>query len=123
MMTGMVTAAHEAVIQVSVRGPLGPEVQVDAVLDTGFTGFLTLPAPLITALGLPFAGTAQATLGDGSPVALDVFEATVLWDTRDRPVMVLAAAGGALVGMAMLFGYRLTLEGADGGAVQIEALP
>jgi len=28
-----------------------------------------------------------------------------------------------LVGMAMLFGYRLRLEGADGGAVQIEALP
>ena len=55
-------------------------------------------------------------------VSIDVFEATVLWDNHVRQVTVLAAEGGVLVGMSMLFGYRLLLEGADGGAVQIEAL-
>jgi predicted aspartyl protease len=54
---------------------------------------------------------------------MDVFEATVVWDNHVRLVTVLAAQGGALIGMSMLFGYRLLLEGADGGTVQIEALP
>jgi clan AA aspartic protease len=123
MITGIITAAREAVIRVVVRGPSGHEASVDAVIDTGFTGFLTLPASLVVALGLPFAGTTRATLSDGSEVAIDVFEATVVWDTRDRQVTVLATEGDVLVGMAMLFGFRLTLEGAVGGPVQIEALP
>ena len=123
MITGVVTASREAVVQVMVRGAHSPDVPVDAVIDTGFTGFLTLPPPLITMLGLAFAGTTRATLGDGSAIAIDVFAATVVWDNHDRLVTVLAAQGGALVGMSMLCGYRLLLEGADGGAVQIEALP
>jgi hypothetical protein len=64
-----------------------------------------------------------ATLSDGSVVAIDVFAATVVWDSHDRQVTVLATAGGVLVGMAMLFGFRLTLAGAVGWPVQIEALP
>lgn len=123
MISGVVTANREAVVPVVIRGAHGHNVYVDAVIDTGFTGFLTLPAPLIATLGLAFAGTTRATLGAGSTVSMDVFEATVLWDNHVRSVTVLAATGGALVGMAMLFGYRLTLEGADGGAVHIEALP
>lgn len=123
MITGVVTPSREAVVQVMVRGAHGQDVSVDAVIDTGFTGFLTLSPTLIAMLGLAFFGTTRATLGDGSAVSIDVFEATVLWDNHVRLVTVLAAEGGALVGMSMLFGYRLILEGADGGAVQIEALP
>jgi hypothetical protein len=53
---------------------------------------------------------------------MDVFEATVLWDARERDVAVLVAEGAALVGMALLSGYRVTLEVEDGGSVRIEAL-
>ena len=123
MITGVVTANREAMVLVTVLNSQGRDVMVDAVIDTGFTGFLTLPALLVATLGLTFAGTTQATLGDGSDVLIDVFEAMVLWDNRVRQVTVLAAEGGALVGMSMLFGYRLILEGAAGGLVQIEALP
>jgi clan AA aspartic protease len=123
MITGILTAAREAVIPLVVRGPAGHEAAVDAVIDTGFTGWLTLPTALVVALGLPFGGSTRATLSDGSEVAMDVFEATVVWDTRERQVTVLATEGGVLVGMAMLLGFRLTIEGAVGGLVQIEALP
>ncbi len=123
MITGVVTAAREAVLRLQVQGPAGHTVTVEAVLDTGFTGFLTLPAAVVTTLGLPFAGTSRATLSDGSEVGLDVFEATVLWDGRPRAVTVLAAEGGVLVGMAMLWGFRLTLDGVIGGRVQLYALP
>lgn len=81
-----------------------------------------LPTSLVGALGLPFAETTHATRSDGSEIAMDVFEATVVWDTRYWQVTVLATEGGALVGMAMLLGVRLTIEGAVGGLVRIEAL-
>jgi clan AA aspartic protease len=123
MITGVVTASREAVVQVIVRGPHNRDVPMEAVIDTGFTDFLTLSPTLIAMLGLAFAGTTRATLSDGSAVSIDVFEATVVWDNHVRLVTVLAAPGGALIGMSMLFGYRLLLEGAYGGVIQIEALP
>lgn len=100
----------------------GQEVQLDAVIDTGFTGFLTLPAQLIADLELPFTAVTRAELGDGSGVDMDVFEGVVRWDNQEQDIVILAAEGGVLVGMSMLSGYRLTLDVEDGGAVLIEAL-
>jgi clan AA aspartic protease len=122
MITGVVTSNREAIIRVLVRAARGQEAQVEAPIDTGFTGFLTLPARLIASLALSFAGTTRAALADGSEVAMDVFEATVLWDNQERDVVALAAEGVALVGMALLSGYRVTLEVEDGGSVRIDPL-
>jgi clan AA aspartic protease len=122
MITGVVTSNREATIRVLVRGVYGQEAEVEAVIDTGFTGFLTLPAGLIASLALSFAGTTRAALADGREVAMDVFETSVLWDNLERDVVVLEAEGVALVGMALLSGYRVTLEVQGGGSVRIEAL-
>jgi clan AA aspartic protease len=123
MITGLVTAEREAIIALTVRGFGGQEEPIEAVIDTGFNGFLTLPPPLISGLALPFAGVTRAELGDGSEVDIDVFAATVLWDSHERAVLILGAEGGPLLGMSLLSGYRVTLEVKDGGAVMIEALP
>ena len=122
MINGFVTSNREARIRIVMRSSGRQETQVEAVIDTGFNGFLTLPSQFITNLALPFAGTTCATLGDGSEAYLDVFEATVLWDNQERDIVVFAAEGEALVGMSILSGYRVTLEIEDGGAVTIEAL-
>jgi len=123
MITGVVTSDWEAVVSVQVRGIDGGGEVVDAVLDTGFNGFLALPVSLVSQLRLPFAGTTRVTLGDGSEVHLDMFEAMVNWDNREQNVVVLRAEGGALVGMSLLAGYRVTLEVEEGGVVRIESLP
>ena len=47
MIQGEVNAAYEAVITLSVQGSEGQVREVDAVVDTGFTGFLTLPPALV----------------------------------------------------------------------------
>ena len=122
MMSGVVTSNREAVIRVLVRGARGQEAQVEGVIDTGFTGFLTLSAGLIATLALSFAGTTRAALADANEVPMDVFEAIVLWDNQERGVVTLAAEGAALVGLALLSGYRVTLNVEDGGSVSIEAL-
>jgi clan AA aspartic protease len=123
MIHGSVNARREATIRLLVRGPHGQEQDVDAVIDTGFTGQLTLPTALVVGLGLVGRGHGRAILADGSSVLYDVHEASLLWDGQPRRVMAEPAAAEALVGMEPLDGYELRIQAIAGGSVTIEALP
>ena len=68
MIEGVVNSAYEAVIPLSLRGPAGQAQEVEAMIDTGFTRFVTLPPSLVSELGLVLMGTSEATLADGSEV-------------------------------------------------------
>ena len=122
MITGHVTSAREAIIRVAVRGAGPREATIEAVIDTGFDEFLTLPASVVADLALPFAGATRALLGDGRGVSLDAFEAVVLWDRDERQVVTLETGSQALVGMAMLSGSRVELNVVEGGRVAIQAI-
>ncbi len=52
MITGVVTEDRQAIIHLIVRGPAGQEQEVEAIIDTGFDGWLSLPSSLIVRLGL-----------------------------------------------------------------------
>jgi len=110
MMTGVVTPNRQAVIELTLRSTSGQVNTVEAIIDTGFNGFLTLPLPHIARSGFPYEGTVGAVLGDGREVALDIFAGTVVWDGQDRDVVVLGADGDVLVGMALLAGSRVINE-------------
>ena len=122
MLTGRVNAENEAVVYIQVLGPAGQVVPVEAAIDTGYNGFLTLPMSLIRDLDLPFKGTARATLGDGNEVRMDLFLAAVAWEEEPCEVLVLASEGRVLLGMSMLAGSRVTLDVEDEGDVTIESL-
>jgi clan AA aspartic protease len=121
VITGTVNADLEATVDLTVRGPGDRERGVRAVLDTGFDGWLTLPAAVIGSLRLAHRGRVPAMLADGTRTEFDIYAATILWDGTARPVPVGAAEGTALVGMSLLEGSRLTVEVKDGGLVRIEA--
>jgi clan AA aspartic protease len=123
MIRGQVDAFDQAVIPLSIRRADGTVFDAEAVIDTGFSDYLTLPLHQIVALGLPFRLRQTFTLADGSDVEFDTYRATVVWDHRDRVVAVLAAEGDILVGMRMLRGHHVFLDVIDGGAVRIEARP
>jgi clan AA aspartic protease len=122
MMEGKISGLREAVIRLNISGPECSQ-EIEAVLDTGFNGFLTLTRPVGQALGLLARGSRRATLADGSIVALDVYRATVQWNGQKRRVLVLQAEGGSLVGMSLLYGNRVVLDVVEGGDVLIEPLP
>ena len=122
MIHGQVNANQEIILSLQVRGPNERTADIESALDTGFNGFLTLPPELVSVLQLPFWETSEFTLGDGNNVAFNVHIATVLWDGQERDVFVLAAEGGPLLGMSLLYGFRLTIDVVDGGSVIIEAL-
>ncbi len=122
MLTGQVTREKEAIVILEVQGRDGQAVKIEAAIDTGFNGFLTLPRALIDELELPFLGSAQAALGNGNQVEMDLFLAVARWTEGLRNMFVLEAEGGVLVGMLLLDGCRIILDVEEGGVVSIESL-
>ena len=121
MIEGVVNAAYEPVVTVVVQGQAGRTREIEAVIDTGFTGFLTVPPSLATELELDYRGTSRATLADGSEVTLPSYGVAVLWDGQPRYVEADAADATPLVGMRMLDRHNLNIEVERGGRVVIEA--
>ncbi|HKI02347.1 MAG TPA: clan AA aspartic protease [Thermoanaerobaculia bacterium] len=121
MMTGTVSF-HEATFRLVVCGPSGEEREVEAVVDTGFNGSLTLPPYLVAELGLPFRTKTTALLGDGSQVLFNVHDGIVLWNGRPRRVAVDVADTEPLFGMRLMEGHELTIEVIEGGSVSITEL-
>jgi clan AA aspartic protease len=120
-MTGVVRG-DEAVIRLSVRGSGGERQRIEAVIDTGFTGYLTLPPRVIEGLGLTRRGSARAILADGSTRLFGLFDAVVTWDRRAIRVPVGEADATPLVGMAMLDGFELNVRVRPRGRVTITRL-
>ena len=114
---------REAIIELEVSGPGQPAQQFEAVIDTGYNGYLTLPSHLVTALQLPFVGHRRGTLADGSVTRLDAYLATVVWHGQPKDVLISQTAGTPLIGMSLLEGSRLTMDVVDGGEVILEELP
>lgn len=122
MITGHVNTEREAIVSLVVRGPEGQEQTVEAIIDTGFTGRITLPPYLITALGLQYRGRGWVVLGDGSESQFEIFEAGVVWEGKLRQVAVDAADTEPLVGMSLLDGHELAIQVVPGGTVSIRSL-
>ena len=97
--------AGEARIQLKIRGPRRQVREIEAVIHTGYTGSLTLALALITSLGLRWKSFGRGILADGSECLFDVYVGKVLWDGKERRVLVDEADTDSLVGMALLNGY------------------
>ncbi len=121
MILGVVNAAHEAVVTLSLQDTDGRTRDIEAVVDTGYSGFLTLPPTLVDELGLPFAYMGQAFLANDAEVDFDVHYVTVLWDGRPRDIEADATGSTPLVGMLLLDRHNLSIEVETGGSVVIQA--
>ena len=123
MMMGIVNSRREAIIQFAVLGYNHQKQAIKAVIDTGYTGFLTLPSAVITTLGLTWYMQEEGILGDGSLCMFNVFEATVIWDGQIKSIEINESETEPLVGMGLLEGYELNIQGFAGGLVTIKPLP
>lgn len=122
MMQGFVNTNYEAVISVVVSHN-GKLKSVNAFIDTGFTGFLSLSSKIIADLELPWSYRERATLGDDSETLFDIHNASIIWDGKFRGIEINSADTEPLLGMSMLRGYRLQVDNIPGRLVVIEALP
>jgi clan AA aspartic protease len=122
MIYGVVNLRREATLPLVVGNSSEKQQVIDTVIDTGFDGFLSLPSEIITRLELPWTISNPATLGDGSETVFDFYTGRVIWNGEYRTIDIAESETEPLLGMAMLYGYRLQVDNVEGGIVQIEAL-
>jgi predicted aspartyl protease len=80
MIIGIVNADFEPIIPLSICGSNGKVYTQEAIVDTGFNGWLSLPPDLIAELNLKWKRRGRAILGDGTECVFDVYEAVLVWD-------------------------------------------
>ncbi len=85
MITGHVNANREAILSIAICDENGLEHIRDAVADTGFDGWLSLPPEFIETLGLSWQRFGRAILADGSERAFNIFGGDVLWMDSCEP--------------------------------------
>jgi clan AA aspartic protease len=122
MILGNVNARREAIVQVVVLGGGQRKQSLKAVVDTGFTGALTLPPDVIAELGLVCVAQQEGVLGNGEVHLFDVYEGDVIWDGRISAIEINESRSDPLIGMGLLEGYELRIESIAGGTVRIQAL-
>ena len=112
-------------IDVTVANIVEPtrSMTLDAVVDTGATVHLALPQSVIDELGLQYLGKQRVELANGAEAQFDVYTALVSWRGQGRMAPAFASESEPLVGMAMLWGSRLTVDAWDGGDVIVAEVP
>lgn len=122
MIRGKVDETGDALIPLVVSGEGDRSHEIEAVVDTGFKGFLTLPSSLIDDLEGTLIGLGRAVLADGNEKLFPLYEVTVEWDGQTRIVEADAADTDPLVGMAMMENYVLRIEVRSEGGVTLQRL-
>ncbi len=115
-MMGRIDGSGRALVRVHLRASAAnAPLELDAWIDTGFTGDLVLPKAIVSVLQLPQSGTTGAELGDGSTVILNTYTCWIDWFEAERQLEVVANNGQiALLGVGLLRDHRLVVDYAAG---------
>ena len=120
MIRGFINDGLELKVVVEISNGDGAFESVEAVLDTGFGGGLTLPIDAVERLGLKCVNPVHLIpAGDRQMEGL-VYQGFVKWFGREREIDVIAAEGQPLLGMALLDGCKITVRARPGGEALIE---
>ena len=122
MIRGNVNAGRQATIPIEIRGRGGLFHSLEAVIDTGFSGHLTLDPETIKLLDLRPMRSVDVILAGNLGRTLNAFRGAVLWHDQMRTVRILEASGMPLLGMRLLAGSQLTLQVRIGGEALIEQM-
>lgn len=121
MISGVVVDGY-ATVPITFCLPNQPSLDIQFVIDTGFTDYLCLPSEAVAVLGLPFLYDIPANLANNSNVILPVHEATIIWHQSEQEVRVLATGRRPLLGTALLNKCELIIQFNEGCLVTIEQI-
>ena len=123
MIRGAFNERIQPMVVVEIADSEGQYHPVEALLDTGFTQYLTLPPDEIARLGLEYADRLPMILANGQRIEVSVYEGLVKWFGESKSARVIAVDGLPLLGMSMLENCKVTFSAQSGGEILIEAIP
>lgn len=109
-MMGSFNGGGNPTFRISVWGifPDNP-VEMEVLLDTGFSGFLTLPLQTALPLGLVLLSTAEYVMADNSKQLNLLCHGTIGFDGEQVSGLIAISPGDPLLGMEFLRKSRLRL--------------
>jgi clan AA aspartic protease len=123
MIGGEINSELEAMISVEVLVSDQRARRIDAVIDTGYNGYLTLPAAVVAELDLLWLDRGLGTLADDRVISFDIYVAQIMWNEKPREIPVDVTESTPLIGMALMEGYELKAQIRRGGKVTLKPLP
>ena len=109
----------EAWVEIAIADEAGILRPLEAVVDTGFTGWLTVPSNIMSDLGLIPAGSALSTMASGIETESVFCNAVVMWHENAVNVLVDIMDNVPLIGTDLLSDSRLIIDWWDGGEVVV----
>ena len=113
-MIGYLDANGDAYLEVEVANPLGWKSKLNCLIDTGFTGFLSIPILEAFPIGLLLVGIIPVTHADGSVrnKLMCLGSAGKGDETQEGVILIEEGSKQALLGMEFLrqFKKRLVLD-------------
>lgn len=122
MIRGKVTANREAIVHLTMVDANAENQIIEATIDTGFNGFLTLSPELVQKLGFPRLGRGRVILADGSDGIFEIYKASIVWNGEIKHIETDVLDAKPLVGMALLEGFLLQIKIVTDGEVTITPL-
>jgi predicted aspartyl protease len=109
--TGFFDKSGSPALKITISGPFGEGVEFDAILDTGFTGFICMPLLRALPLGLMLYGTTSVELADGSTSMKLTAKGMAKVEGEDKIGVVILepSANDILIGMAFLRSFEKAL--------------
>lgn len=119
MINGIVRPDLHPTVRLAVFGPQDKYRIVDAIIDTGFNGELSLPSGIVDELDLPWLFQEYLTLGNGQRVTSDIYSASIQMGDIERDVRLDCAETDPLIGLELLRGMYLAMDVVVGGTVTL----
>ena len=122
MIRGRVDSYRQAWVQLDLKSRTGRLQRIEAVVDTGFDGNLTLPPNIIRELDFEPELEVNVVLATGAADRVKTWNGDVIWHEQVRSLLILESSGTPLLGMELLEDSQLTMQARINGDVLIERL-
>jgi predicted aspartyl protease len=101
-----------ALLRIRLRNPVSAtEFELDAWIDTGFTGELVVPLRQVVQFNLPLGSAIRGGLADGSEVELHTYTCLLDWFGQWKPIEDIANDGQfPLLGVGLLLDHVLCVD-------------
>jgi len=95
---------------------------IEGILDTGFSGYLSLPLIQIREYGLQWHRIGRAMMANGRIERFNLYHAIVTLEGRSRRITVYAIEGTPLLGVRLFMDFDLRTRIQVGGGVEMERI-